>query len=459
MPLNSDPRELLAMALRGLAADYVEVRIEESESTRLSFRGPELEDIGHTTERGGNVRALVNGGWGFASFNSLKELREKAEWAVQAARLTGKGKTQIAESPTIVDTVPVSLGKEPRQVPITEKRRLFSEYNQIMLGASSQIQTTRVAYADSYRHVWFANSSGSLIEQERAQMQAALLAIARDGTNVQQAHFGLGSVVDYRDLEGLHDRAREVAERAVALLSAPPVNGGEYTVVLDPKLAGIFAHEAFGHLSEADHVYENERLKEIMVLGRRFGGEHLNILDGAAQPGLRGSYKYDDEGTPAQTTSLIQNGVLVGRLHSLETAGIMEEQTTGNARALNYRFHPIVRMTNTWIAPGEIPFSEMLADIKEGVYCKDSFGGETSMEMFTFSAAEAYMIRNGRLAEPLRGVLLSGNVFNTLENIDAIGDDFAWLNSGGCGKAGQSPLPVATGSPHIRIRRCVVGGR
>jgi len=136
----------------------------------------------------------------------------------------------------------------------------------------------------------------------------------------------------------------------------------------------------------------------------------------------------------------------------------MNEKPTGNARAMNYRFPPIVRMTNTYIEPGQGSFDDLIADIKEGVYAKNWFGGTTSMEMFTFSAGEAYMIRNGKVAEALRPVVLTGNVFITLNNIDAIGNDLDMNQGGGCGKGGQYPLPVANGSPHIRIRKCLVGG-
>jgi len=136
----------------------------------------------------------------------------------------------------------------------------------------------------------------------------------------------------------------------------------------------------------------------------------------------------------------------------------MGEQVTGNARAVSYRFPPIVRMTNTYIEPGTTTFEEMIADIKEGVYARNWYGGTTSMEMFTFSAGEAYMIRNGKIAELIRPVVLTGNVFETLKNIDAIGNDLDMNEGGGCGKGGQSPLPVSNGSPHIRIHRCLVGG-
>ncbi len=144
---------------------------------------------------------------------------------------------------------------------------------------------------------------------------------------------------------------------------------------------------------------------------------------------------------------------------SRETAGKMVEPLSGNARALDYRFPPIVRMTNTYIEPRDTPFEEIIADIDEGVYAKNWYGGQTSMEMFTFSAGEAYMIRNGKVAELVRPVKLTGNLFTTLKNIDAIGDDLDFNQGGGCGKGGQMPLPVSNGSPHIRIQDCVVGER
>ncbi len=276
---------------------------------------------------------------------------------------------------------------------------------------------------------------------------------------MQQVGLSIGSKGDFAVVENLQDEARNIARRAVALLSAPHVKGGTYTVVLDPILAGVFVHEAFGHLSEADHVYENPQLREIMVLGRKFGGKHLNIIDGAAVPGLRGSYKYDDEGTSATKTYLIQEGILNSRLHSRETAARMGEKPTGNARAINYQFPPIVRMTNTFIEPGKTSFEDMISDIKEGIYAREWYGGTTSLEMFTFSAGEAYMIRNGKIAEMIKPIVLTGNVFTTLDNIDAVGNDLDMNQGGGCGKAGQSPLPVSNGSPHIRIKNCLIGGK
>ncbi|MEE8470282.1 MAG: TldD/PmbA family protein [Dehalococcoidia bacterium] len=450
-------RDQIEEALKGHNADYVEIRIEEAEATRIQYRGHELEDIGRTTSLGGNVRALVRGGWGFISFNDLSQLREKVEKAVRQARLVGKEESRLAPVDPVVDIVKPEVKKNPATIPLAHKKQLLDEYNDV-IWRIPQIQTSTIGYSDRHKKVIFASSEGSYIEQTKVDVMARFNAVARNGSNVQQSSLSLGSNGDYGFVEKLHSDVEQMAKRAVELLTAPQLKGGEYTVICDPVLAGVFAHEAFGHLSESDFVYENERMREIMVLGRKFGGKHLNIVDGAAVPGLRGSYKYDDEGVPATTTYLITEGILTGRLHSRETAAKMDEAPTGNARALDYTFEPIVRMTNTYIEPTDVSFEELISEVKEGVYTKSWYGGMTSMEMFTFSAGEAHMIRNGRVEEVLRPVVLSGNLFTTLENIDAIGNDLEMNEGGGCGKGGQMPLPVSNGSPHIRIQKCLLGG-
>jgi len=447
----------LTEALKGHSADYIEARLEESQSSHITYRGKELESIGRATAIGGNVRALVKGGWGFVSFNSFDTLKNSVELAVKQARLVGSQKSQLAQIEPIIDVVPAEIDKNPVIIPLAEKKQLLDEYNDI-IWRTPRIQTSGIGYGDSRKKIIFANSSGSYIEQTKIGITLRLTAVAADGGEVQQVGLSVGSSGDFTQIRSLHKQVEQMSERAVELLSAPRVRGGEYTVVLDPVLAGVFVHEAFGHLSEADFVYENDRMREIMVLGRRFGSAELDIVDSAAIPGLRGSYKYDDEGVPASKTYLIREGILVGRLHSRETAARMKEKPTGNARAISYRYPPIVRMTNTYIEPRSASFEDIIGDIKEGVYVKNWYGGTTSMEMFTFSAGEAYMIRHGKIAELVRPVVLTGNLFTTLMNIDAIGNDLEMNQGGGCGKGEQMPLPVSNGSPHIRIRQCLIGG-
>ncbi|WP_250123346.1 TldD/PmbA family protein [Chroococcidiopsis sp. CCMEE 29] len=439
--------------------DYLVIRLEEAEGTDILLRGNKVETLSEGISIGGQVRACYKGGWGLSSFNHLATINERIEEAIAAARIVGDGETQLAPIDPVQATCFVPLtGTDPRQISLTRKKELCDRYSEILKSVDRQVTTTSVRYGDTWQRVIIASSEGTLIDQSWVDMEMRFAATARNSDTVQTGRETTGSRKAYEDLTGLDEQVRSAAQRAVAALSLPSVKGSTYTVVIDPILSGLFVHEAFGHLSEADMAYENPDLLEVMSIGRRFGPKELQIFDGAAPEGHRGSYFYDDEGTLATTTQLIKDGVLVGRLHSRETAGKLGEAPTGNARSLNYHYAPIVRMTNTWIERGKTPVADLINGIKEGVYARNWLGGMTNGEMFTFSAGEAWMIRNGRIAEPVRDVTLSGNVFQTLADIEAIGDDFYWDESGGCGKGGQNGLPVGCGGPSLRIRNVVVGG-
>ncbi|MDI6793024.1 MAG: TldD/PmbA family protein [bacterium] len=452
-------KELLRKAIASHSADYIEIRGENRETVKIDYMGPELEGIGRNTDSGGCVRALIKGGWGFSSFNRLDNLTDHVRAATEAAKLVGKEKSSLAPVPPVTANEVTQVEKDPGKIPLEEKYALCRAYNEIIL-AAPKIQTSRVSYREKTVTKHFCNSEGTYLVSTHVFCGINLMAMAREGSNVQQAYHSVGDHRGYQIVEGLEEEAQKAAKRAVDLLSAPSVKGGTYTVICDPKLCGVFVHEAFGHLSEADHIYENERLIEMMRLGRRFGSEQLSIVDNPTLTGEAGFFAYDDEGVKAGHTYLIKEGILTHRLHSRETAAKMDEAPTGNARAISYRYEPIVRMSNTWLEPQEADFESMLEGVSEGIYARGALGGQTNMEMFTFSAEEAYLIQNGKLGPLVRDVILTGNVFETLANIDLIGNDLIHFGGlGGCGKSGQSPLPVATGGPHIRIQNVTIGGR
>ncbi|MBF2025417.1 MAG: TldD/PmbA family protein [Oscillatoriales cyanobacterium C42_A2020_001] len=459
LPINAKDLLTDLMTRYRSRVDYLAVRLEAAEGTDILLRGNKTETLSEGISIGGHVRACHKGGWGFASFNQIETLEERIQEAIAAARLVGDEETTLSPIDAVQDTCFLPLtGTDPRQISLAQKKSLCQHYGEILRSVSPKIATVSIRYGDSSQRVILATSEGTLLEQSWVDMEMRFAATARNGETVQTGRETTGSRKAYEDLLGLDAQVRSAAQRAVDSLALPPVKGNLYTVVIDPILTGLFVHEAFGHLSEADMTYENPDLLETMSLGRRFGPEDLQIFDGAAPPGHRGSYFYDDEGTPATTTQLIQDGVLVGRLHSRETAGKLAESPTGNARCLSYHFPPIVRMTNTWIERGTTPVQDLFSDIQEGVYARNWLGGMTNGEMFTFTAGEAWMIRNGEIAEPVRDVTLSGNAFKTLADIEAIGDDFFWDESGGCGKGGQGGLPVGCGGPSLRIHNVVVGG-
>ncbi len=453
-------RERIEKALSKSDAEYVEIRIESVTSSWVDFRGEELDNVGKSKTLGGIVRALVKGGWGYAIFNDITDLETRVREACHCARIVGKEESKFAEVEPIVDEITATMEKDFREVSLSHKKSVIEEYNKIILAYDHRIETSNVSYRDSFRKVCYGNSEGTYIEDERPDIGVRISATAREGANVQLGFESVAGNTGFQIIEGLQEKARAVAKRSLDLLSAPPVTGGKYTVIINPRLAGVFAHEAFGHLSESDHLHENERMKELMVLGRRLGSDILNIIDDGTIPGLRGTQKYDDEGVRTRKNYLIKDGILVGRLHSRETAAKMGEYPTGNARAISYRYQPIVRMTNTYIDKGGAEFEDLIRDVKLGLYAVDMVGGQTSMEMFTFSAAYGYMIRDGEIAELVRDVVLTGNVFETLMDIYMIGATVELPPvGGGCGKNGQSPLPVGFGGPYVRIQNAAVGGR
>ena len=453
-------QDKIKKALKQADCEYAEVRLEEATRTAVTYLGKELETIGTADDVGGNVRAYHQGGWGFVSFNDAKDLPTYVREACRQAKMVGGANgSPLAPAEPVKDEVRVQLEDDPRRVDLAEKEKLMRKYNHLILGRP-KIQTSATRYEDVFMRRTFANTQGTLIGEERVYCGTAYSATAKDGANVQFSMGRTGGTRGWNTVLGREADVEKITKEAVDLLKAEKPEAGTYTVIADPSLGGVFAHEAFGHLSEADFIYQNERFKEIMTLGKRFGVDALSIVDDGSIPGERGSLRYDDEGVKTRKNYLIKDGILVGRLHNRETAGKMKEKVTGNARAISFRHAPIVRMTNTYIEPRDWSFEKLLQDTDHGIYAIDALGGNTELEMFTFSAAKAYLIRDGKMGPMVRDVILSGNVSETMKAIDAIGNDFHLDGGlGGCGKGGQAPLPVSDGGPHIRIRNVVIGGK
>ncbi|MBU1110844.1 TldD/PmbA family protein [Patescibacteria group bacterium] len=439
--------------------DYLEIRAEESEDTNVQFRGKEMESVSQPFGHGGCVRALYKGGWGFVSFNDLTELSSKIEEAVSQARLVGCEKSQLARVEGVEDDVKVTFKNDPRKVALKDKVGQMQDYHRQVWEASSLVSDVSVVYSDGFSRVYFVSSQGARLVQEFSGIMTGFSVVAREKDLLQRNSATVFDQYDYSIVETLKPKINERVTMAADLLKAKSMKGGNYTVIMDPVMAGTFIHEAFGHLSEADHVYENKELCRIMKLGRRVGSASLNVVDEPTMKDGWGSYDYDDEGVKSTKTYLIKNGILSGRLHSRETAGKMGETPTGNARAAGFRSRPLVRMSNTYIEAGKASFDDMLKDIKLGVYACSFIGGYTDREMFTFTPRWAFMIRNGQLAELVRDVKLTGNVFKTLDNIEMIGNDLRLkVEPGMCGKGGQH-IMVDTGAPHVRIKNITIAGQ
>ncbi len=451
--------ELIREKIKKIPADFAEFHFEETISTKIIYTLQNIEQVQTSKTSTGNIRIFYKGGWGFSSFNE-KDIDIAIKEALENAKLVSKyskKKIKIFSQPPIVGKLKTLFKISPEKITIEEKNDIVKKYNDLL--KSEKIASTKVTYSDWITKKYYINSEGSNIEQEKTFSGISFGAMAKDGTNVQQAFESIGQYGGWELVINLEEKVEEVKKRAIDLLKAKKVESGKYLVLLNPLLAGVFAHEAFGHLSEADFICENPRMQRVMKIGRVFGPEFLNIIDDGGEKNLAGYTPYDDEGIRAHKTYLIKNGKLHSRLHSRETAMVMKEEPTGNARALNPLHQPIVRMTNTYIDKGDSNPQKMLESIEDGIYALDYLGGMTNLEMFTFSSGYAYRIKNGKKVELLRDVNLSGNVFTTLRNIVEIGNDLEHHGGlGGCGKGRQSGLPVSTGSPHILVKDVLIGG-
>lgn len=444
-------------------ADYTEVRWEEVARSRVAFQRDQLMALEASEEAGGIVRCLVRGAWGIAVFSDPDDLLRKVEEATHLAR-TASG--HVTDPVALAPVEPAeacwegAMGRDFRGVPLEEKRRLAEGYNRLVLGHAKEIVSSSVRYTDTWRRILYANSEGAFVDQGIPDVTLMVAAVARRDGDIQQAFESLGYAAGFDAVQGKEGLAVQAAQRAVDLLSAKPVQGGTYTVVLDPLLAGVFIHEAFGHICEADFLLRNEPMRRVMRIGTTFGVPSLHVVDDGFIPGARGNAPYDDEGVPRRKAYLIREGVLTGLMHSRATAHKMGASPTGNARAVSWEHEPIVRMRNTYIEKGTASLDDILSGIERGLYACGAFGGQTMFEQFTFSAAWGHEIIGGKIGPMVRDVVLTGNVFETLKNIELIGSDFQLIGgAGGCGKGGQMPLPVTDGAGHVRIRNVTVGGR
>ncbi|MGB9561568.1 MAG: TldD/PmbA family protein, partial [bacterium] len=251
-------RERIFDAIKSRNA-YIEVRIEKRESNRIRFRGRSIDEISASSDLGGFIRALApNGGWGVVTFNRIEELEKRVKDAIELSRsIVPKEEIKLADVEPVDVKIKEEIKDDFRKYTLLEKKAVIENYNDILLSHSDYIIDTTTAYADSFLTTYYANTDGTYIEKERADCLVMIGAIARKNGNVQQAWEARSSRVSFGDLKGLDGIAKEVAERATKLLDAEPVKAGRYTVILDNFLAGVFIHEAFGHLSEADHIFEN----------------------------------------------------------------------------------------------------------------------------------------------------------------------------------------------------------
>ena len=435
--------------------DYIDVRFGRGENTSILMKDGNVDEINTGMSLGARIRVLNNGAWGFAYTTDLSKINEITETAIKLSNSL-KGDVTLSETDTIKDKIAVDVKIPFKDISIAEKKDIMKDANDS--ATIDKVNSTTTSYVDSEVDELFMNSEGSEIEVKTSRVRMALNASATDGEIIQFGHGSLGGVKGFELIQNadIEEFGRKIGEKAVRLLDAKPAPSGQFPVIADPELTGVLIHEALGHAVEGDLILQNDSILKDKV-GTQIASDIVNIFDDASLKEGFGYYPYDVEGVKTKPNQLVKDGKLISLLNSRETASKLNMKSSGNARSI-IADQPIVRMSNTYLQPGENTFEELFEDIPNGIYLKGSRGGQvdTGKGIFQFNAAEGYIIENGEITTPVRDVSLSGNILETLKNIDAIGNDFK-LSVGFCGKDGQT-APVGDGGPHTRIQNALVGG-
>lgn len=457
-------------------ASYVEVRAQSISKTIISTKDGKVEVVTEGRERGAGIRVLVNGAWGFAAIGSLdvSSLKRAVENAVKMAKAASekvKIPATLFEFKSVEDVVKIKPDIDPRDVSIDEKMNTVLKIDRTVFSYDERVKSCTISYADIIGVQYFANSDGTYIEQDKLYVWSRIFASAKEGDVFASGREEIGSTKGFRiwEKETPEKLGEKLGERLKLQLKAKPPKGGGFPAILGPEIVGVFAHEAFGHLAEADLTFAGSVILD--KLGRQVASEHVTIIDDGTVEGGFGSYKYDDEGVPAQKTVLIKDGVVVSLMFDREYAAkfevfrrkipedvrdLFEIKPTGNARAEDFRVPPLIRMRNTYIAPRDHSFEELIEDIDFGYYIVSFRGGQANLDgTFQVGVQEAYEIVKGEVGEPVRNMSISGNTLETLLRVDAVGKDFK-INAGRCGK-GQTAF-IGDGGPHLRVREILIGG-
>ncbi len=434
---------------------YYDLRHVTGHATVIDIDNGIVESAGTTFFNRALIRVLGRKGWGIVQADNFDpdKKRKFEEILTSATRLAALTEQEVclADARHAVRRTP-TLKEDPRDIPLCEKTEILGGIER--RAAMEGIVNRRASYIERMEHVAFSDSSGLEASYEMCRSGFSVLAVASQNGNIQMASEREHSIRGFA-LRHRNSRGRKAAERALALLKAGHAKGGRMRAVLDPELAGVFAHEAVGHASEGDLIQEGNSVLSGRF-GEQIGSREVTIVDDPALPAF-GFEPFDAEGVVTRRTVLIQKGVVTSFLHNRETLAAVGNGVAGHARAMPGE-PPLVRMSNTYIAPGDAKRDEIIEECRNGIYLVGSRGGQVDpgRGIFQFMAEYGYLMRKGECTKMVRDLSLSGEIQSTLHDILLCGNDRV-LHPGYCGKNGQS-VPVSDGAPHILLDNAVVGG-
>ncbi len=436
---------------------YADVRIEDRSSTDVRFLNGKLSESKERLEKRAFLRVYDGKMWYYSSTTDTEHIQKALDELYEVA----EPNPDIENDPVVKrfernkDHLGSFKDNSVRNISISEKTELLKSLAPVT--SMEECMSMPIGkYLDRNSLYEFKSSLGADISYDYQTCGVVLFCDMVEGEKKFSAMWQEGDT-DFNSLKTKTESAEsEFKEQVEFMRNSVPVEEGDYPVVLSPLAAGIFAHESFGHKSESDFMLSDESMKKEWELGKQIGSPILTISECGEIPGT-GYTPYDDDGTKARKNYLIKDGMLAGRLHSAVTAAALEEGVTGNARAVDCTYEPLVRMTTTYIEAGNESFESLIAPIKKGYYIKTIKHG-SGMSTFTIAPSVSYEITDGKLGRPVQISVITGNVFETLGLIDGLSDTIELKSfvSGGCGKMEQFPLPVGFGGPYVRVSKIKV---
>ena len=441
--------------------DYADLYFQYSRSESWGLEDGQVKSGNFSIDQGVGVRAVSGEKTAFAYSDdiTLSALKEAAKATKAIASLGGEQTT----GNVIQRTAPqLYLPHDPiASMSAEAKVKLLEKLESIARKLDPRISQVTASIAGEYEVIMIARHDGVMAADVRPLVRLSINVIAESGGRREQGSAGGGGRFDYSYFtdEILHDYAKKAVHQAIINLDARPAPAGSMTVVLGAGWPGILLHEAIGHGLEGDFNRKGSSAFSNMI-GQQVAAKGITIVDDGTIQDRRGSLSVDDEGNPTNRTVLIEDGILRGYIQDTLNARLMNMPVTGNARRESYAHIPMPRMTNTYMLNGTVPPEEIIKSVKRGLYAANFGGGQVDITSgkFVFSAAEAYMIEDGKITYPVKGATLIGNGPEVLKRVSMIGNDMA-LDSGvgTCGKEGQS-VPVGVGQPTLKIDALTVGG-
>lgn len=459
MPDKKFIESLLDEAL-STGGDFAEIYVEDTESNGLTMLGGKVYKASAGRDYGVGIRIFngFNAIYAYTCGNDKEEIAKTVKKAAQALKNDSLTVRNELKS-DVVDNIHI-IRIPPNQVEKSRKVELMSAAHVAAKGVDPLITQVSINYSDSSKHILVANSTGRYVEDHRTYSRMYISAVASKGDEMQTGGEGPGAHQGFEFFETIdvEEYARKAARVAVTMVNAKYCPGGKMPVILANGFGGVIFHEACGHGLEATSVAKGNSVFA-GKLGQQVANEKVTAIDDGTVPNAWGSTNIDDEGTPTQRRVLIEKGILKGYMIDILNGRRMNMPSTGSGRRQNFRYAPTSRMSNTYIAPGTDTFEEMVANTEYGLYAAKMGGGSVnpSTAEFNFAVSEGYMIRNGKIAEPVRGATLIGKGHEVIQRIDMVGNDLDF-GQGMCGSVSGS-VPTNVGQPVIRVSEMIVGGR